>query len=135
MTPQEVFHSMYAKDFFSQWLGIQLLHIEAGQCRLSMSVRREMLNGFGVLHGGVSFAFADSAFAFASNSHNKVSVSIETSISHTAAVLEGDTLIATASELHLSHKTAVYQVFIHNQHGAVVALFKGTVYRKEQHFG
>lgn len=132
MTPQQIFETMYAKDYFSQWLGVHLLHIAAGRCSLSMLVRKDMLNGFGVLHGGVSFALADSAFAFASNSHRRISVSIETSISHTVAVFEGDTLTATAEEQYLNHKLAIYYVTITNQHQQIVALFKGTVYRKTQ---
>ena len=131
-TPNEIFDTMYKSDYFSQWLGVELLAIGKGFCTLQMVVRRDMLNGFGVMHGGASFSLADSAFAFASNSHGRVSVSIETNISHTAAVKEGDVLTATARELNLSSRLGIYEVPITNQHQKIVALFKGTVFRTEK---
>ncbi len=124
-----VVDAMYNNDPFSQWLGIERLEDGPGRSVLRMTVRPEMCNGFGVAHGGITFSFADSAFAFASNSHGRKSVSIETSISHTVATHPGDVLTATAVEDHLSNKLAVYRVTVTNQHGVVVALFKGTVYR------
>ena len=124
-----VVDAMVGNDPFSQWLGIQRLEAGPGRSVLRMTVRPEMCNGFGVAHGGITFSFADSAFAFASNSHGRKSVSIETSISHTVATHPGDVLTATAVEDHLSNKLATYRVTVTNQHGAVVALFKGTVYR------
>jgi len=122
---------MLEKDYYSQWLGIERVEEDAGKSILKMTVRKEMLNGFGVLHGGVSFAFADSAFAFASNSRGRHAVSIETSISHTKAVVEGDVLTAIADEETLSYKLAIYKVVVKNQKDETVALFKGTVYRKK----
>ena len=124
-----VVDAMFNNDPFSQWLGIERLEDGPGRSVLRMTVRREMCNGFGVAHGGITFSFADSAFAFASNSHGRKSVSIETSISHTVAVHPGDVLVATAVEEHLSNKLAIYRVTVVNQDGGVVALFKGTVYR------
>ena len=131
-TPKEIFETMYQSDYFSQWLGVELVAIGQGFCTLKMAVRRDMLNGFSVLHGGVSFSLADSAFAFASNSHGRVSVSIETNISHTKSVKEGDVLTATANELNLSSRLGIYEVVISNQHQQTVALFKGTVFRTEK---
>jgi acyl-CoA thioesterase len=125
----QVVDAMFNNDPFSQWLGIERLEDDAGRSILRMTVRREMLNGFGIAHGGITFSFADSAFAFASNSHGRKSVSIETSISHVAPVKEGDVLVATAEEESLSHKIGVYRVTIKNQEGKLVAIFKGTVYR------
>ena len=119
---------MMAKDYFSQWLGIEVLEVKAGSCKLKMSVRNEMLNGFGIAHGGITYSFADSALAFASNSHGQKAVSVETSISHTKSLKEGDMLIAEAVEEHCSNKIAVYSIKI-SSHNEVVALFKGTVYR------
>lgn len=121
--------AMYDNDRFSQWLGIERLEDGAGRSVIRMTVRPEMCNGFGTAHGGISFSFADSAFAFASNSHGRKAVSIETSISHTLAVHPGDVLTATAEEEHLGNKTAIYRVTVTNQLGQLVALFKGTVYR------
>ncbi|PHX82057.1 MAG: phenylacetic acid degradation protein PaaD [Flavobacteriales bacterium] len=120
---------MYDNDWFSQWLGIERLTIETGSCVLKMTIRKEMLNGFGIAHGGITYSLADSALAFASNSYGKMAVSVETSISHTKQLKEGDEITATAQEMSLSNKIAVYNVTIKNQNNEVVALFKGTVYR------
>lgn len=120
---------MFEHDHYSQWLGIERLEDDAGRSVLRMTIRKEMLNGFGIAHGGITYSFADSAFAFASNSHGRKSVSIETSISHLEALHEGDVITAYAEEEHLGNKTAIYRVTVKNQHEKTVALFKGTVYR------
>lgn len=121
---------MYANDEFSKWLGIRIVSIKRGECVLALTVREEMLNGFGIAHGGITYSLADSALAFASNSNGKHSVSIETSISHVLPCKKGDEITATAKELTLSNKIAIYDVVIENNEGKCVALFKGTVYRK-----
>ncbi len=120
---------MYAADAFSQWLGIEIMEIGVGTCIISMTVRPEMVNGYGVAHGGITFSFADSAFAFASNSHGRKAVSIETSISHTRPVQVGDRLTAVAIELNLGNTIGIYQVVVKNQDNKTVALFKGNVFR------
>lgn len=125
----KVVSKMMSSDWFSQWLGIQVLETGAGICRLQMTVRKEMLNGFGIAHGGITYSLADSALAFASNSHGIQSVSIETSISHTSPVKEGDVLTAVAEESNKSNKIGVYHIKVSNQENKSVALFKGTVYR------
>ncbi len=125
----KVVDQMFDHDAFSQWLGIERILIETGRCVLRMKVRTEMLNGFGIAHGGITYSLADSALAFASNSHGRKSVSVETSISHTVAMREGDEITATAEEVSLSEKIAVYYITIKNHSGKTVALFKGTVYR------
>ena len=127
-----IIDQMYKDDAFSQWLGIERIDEKEGYSKIRMTIRPEMTNGFKVVHGGITFSFADSAFAFASNSRGRHAVSIETSISHTKAVHINDTLIAEAKEEHLSYKTAIYSVTVTNQNDEVVALFKGTVYRKSQ---
>ncbi len=127
-TPKQIVETMMTKDFFSQWLGIIVLEIKDGQCKLQLTVRKDMLNGFGIAHGGITYCLADSALAFSSNSYGKQCVSIETSISHTSKVVEGDVLIAEAKELNRGNKIAVYEVNIHNQEGRNVGLFKGTVF-------
>lgn len=129
-TPNEIVNTMMAKDYFSQWLGIEVLDIKEGGSKLQMTVREEMLNGFGIAHGGITYSFADSALAFASNSHGQKSVSIETSISHTISLKSGDTIIAEAIEEHCSNKIGIYSIKIYKPDDkALVALFKGTVYR------
>ena len=125
-------NKMYANDAFSKWLGIEILKVGEGSCEVKMKVRKEMLNGFAIAHGGITYSLADSALAFASNSHGRKAVSVETSISHTQTVYEGDELIAVAKEEHISNKIAVYQIEVTNQEGKKVALFKGTVYRTQK---
>ncbi|MEO0898719.1 MAG: hydroxyphenylacetyl-CoA thioesterase PaaI [Bacteroidota bacterium] len=128
-SPMDNVQHMMKEDYFSQWLGIEVLEVKAGSCKLAMTVRREMLNGFGILHGGVSFSLADSAFAFASNSHGRLSVALNNSITYPKAAKEGDTIYAEAIELTLGYKTATYDVVIRNQQDEEIALFRGVVYR------
>ncbi len=120
---------MLANDAFSRWLGIELLQVERDRCTLRMTVREEMCNGFGICHGGVTFAFADSAFAFASNSRGRLSVSTENSIVYAEKVTTGDRLTATAEPRTLGHRLGTWDVAVENQSGSTVALFRGTVYR------
>ncbi|MBI2269814.1 MAG: hotdog fold thioesterase [Bacteroidetes bacterium] len=126
---QRVVDQMYNNDWFSQWLGIELLEVKTGACTLRMKIRKEMLNGFAIAHGGITYSLADSALAFASNSHGRKSVSVETSISHTVSLVEGDVITAIAQEVSLSNKIGIYSITITNQDNKTVALFKGTVYR------
>ena len=127
--PKNIVDKMFKNDAFSQWRGIVRIEDGAGISVLKMSVRKEMLNGFAILHGGISYSLADSALAFAANGHGVKSVSVETSISHTAPCKEGDVLTARTEEMSLSHKIGVYHITITNQEHKTVALFKGTVYR------
>lgn len=127
--PEKIVSKMYDNDWFSQWLGIERLEVKQGRCVLRMAIRKEMLNGFAIAHGGITYSLADSALAFASNSHGRMSVSVETSISHTESLKEGDVITATAEEMSLSNKVGVYHITVTNQNNKVVALFKGTVYR------
>lgn len=132
--PDIIAQAMYAKDSFSQWLGINILETKEGYCRAEMTVREEMTNGFKIAHGGITYSFADSAFAFASNAEGQLAVSIETSISHTKAVHIDDVLTAEATVMNSSPKLAIYNVKVINQKNEVVALFKGTVYRKSENW-
>ena len=129
MTPEKVVNHMMQHDLFSQWLGIQVLHVEEGYSKISMTVRTEMINGFGIVHGGIPFSFADSAFAFACNNRNKLSVALDTSMNFLKPVMVGDVLIAEAKELHNGKSTGLYHITITNQHEKVVAVFKGTCFR------
>lgn len=130
--PDKIVEHMYVNDAFSQWLGIERLSERPGYCKLQMTVRDEMTNGFKVAHGGISYSLADSALAFASNSHGRHALSINTSIAHTLPVYAGDELVAEAKELSLTPKTAIYDITITNQKKQTVALFRGTVYRKSK---
>ena len=127
--PRKIINKMFDQDAFSQWLGIEIIDVSEGFCQLKMIVRKEMLNGFQIAHGGIAYSLADSALAFASNSHGRKSLSVETSISHTVSVKEGDVLTVTTKELSLSDKIGVYLITIINQSNEEVAYFKGTVYR------
>lgn len=120
---------MMKNDYYSQWLGIRRLNDGIGTSELEMTVREEMVNGFGICHGGITFSFADSALAFACNSHGNKSMSIETSISHTKKVLVGDVLRTEVEEVSVSSKIGIYLINVFNQDNTKVAIFKGTVYR------
>jgi len=120
---------MFDEDLFSQWLGIERVLIEQGHCILRMTIRKEMVNGFGIAHGGICFSFADSALAFASNAYGRLSVALECSISFPVAVKVGDVLTCEAKELALTNKTGTYLIEVKNQDSKNVAFFKGTVFR------
>ena len=129
---KKVSDKMMTGDAFSQWLGIEVLEITTGSCKLQMKVREDMTNGFNIGHGGIAYSLADSCLAFAANSHGIQAVSIETSISHTKKVNSSDTLTAISKQIYKSSKTALYYVTIINQNNQEVAHFKGTVFRTEK---
>lgn len=125
----QVVNHLMKNDLFSQWLGIEVLEVSEGYSKIKMTVRKEMINGFGIVHGGVAFSLADSAFAFACNNRNNLSVALDTSINFIKPVHVDDVLTAEAKELHNGRSTGLYHITITNQHGHVVALFKGTCFR------
>ena len=122
-------HQMLDLDQFSQWLGIEIVEVREGYCLAKMKLREEMINGLGVVHGGIAFSLADSAFAFACNNRNNLSLALDTSINFTKTLLPGDELVAEAKELHNGKSTGVYLVTLHNQNNMQVGLFKGTCFR------
>jgi acyl-CoA thioesterase len=128
-TPQQVVTHMIEKDLFSQWLGISVVEIKEGYSKIQMEVRPEMINGLGIVHGGIAFSFADSAFAFACNNRNNLSVALDTSINFLKPVHVADVLTAETKEIHNGKSTGLYQVEIRNQNNIVVAIFKGTCFR------
>ena len=131
----KVVDKMMANDAFSQWLGIEIIDIKPGYAKLEMTVSDEMVNGFGVSHGGIIFSLADSTLAFASNSYGRVAVAMENNISFMKKVMPSDILTAETEELSIGRRIAVYNISVDNQHDKQVALFRGTVFRtKEQHF-
>lgn len=132
MSPEQIFHRMFDNDPFSQWMGMELVSVGPGTCTLKMTVRKEMLNGFGVAHGGITFSLADSAFAFACNSHGRHAVSIHCSIEHAAPVREGDVLTAAATEEHLGNSVSNYAIRVTKADGSPVAFFRGVAYRKQR---
>ncbi len=120
---------MLSNDPFSQWMGIEVLESRPGYCKISMKIREEMTNGFGVCHGGITFSFADSALAFASNSRGSISLALENNINYTKKISVEDVLIAETEELQNGRTIGVYKVKVINQKEELVAEFRGTVYR------
>ena len=129
ITPNAVVAHMMQHDLFSQWLGIEVLDVREGYSKIKMTVREEMINGFGIVHGGIAFSLSDSAFAFACNNRNVLSVALDTSINFLKPVAVGDVLTAEAKELHNGKSTGLYHISISNQNDHLVAIFKGTCYR------
>lgn len=129
MTPQEVLEIMIKRDQFTKWLGLEIDKIDVGYCKLHYTVKKEMLNGFERIHGGILFSASDSAFAFACNSHGIISVALDVAITFTLPAEEGDVLYVEAKEIHLGNKTGLYDILTTNAEGKLVASFKGTAYR------
>jgi|TARA_B110000091_G_scaffold62913_1_gene69202 acyl-CoA thioesterase len=125
----KIIDKMFLNDPFSLWLEIKRIEEKEGAVVLELTVREEMLNGFGIAHGGITYSLADSALAFSANGYGIQSVSIETSISHTKSVKLGDVLRTKVTEESLTSKIGIYTIHIYNQENMNVALFKGTVFR------
>lgn len=125
----DVVKHMLQQDRFSEWLGIEVLEIKEGYCKIRMKIRTEMVNGFHVAHGGIIFSFADSALAFACNNRNNLSLALDCNISFLKQVNVGDELIAEAKEVHNGRSTGVYSISVMNQHNQQAAFFKGTCFR------
>jgi acyl-CoA thioesterase len=131
---ERVVAGMMAKDEFSKWLGITVVDVRPRRATVRATVRQEMVNGFGVVHGGIAYSIADSALAFASNTHGKITMSIENAITYPATVHVGDVLTATAKSESESNRLGFYRVTVRNQRDDIVALFRGTVYKtKDDH--
>lgn len=126
-TPSQIVELMLEKDAFSNWMGLELIEIQKGTCTLECTIKEEMLNGFHIAHGGISYSLSDSALAFSSNSYGHKCVSIETSISHLRMVKLGDTLRVKSVEIHRGRTIGIYSVTIHNQENKLISNFKGTV--------
>lgn len=131
-TPSEIVGIMMKNDAFSKWMQVEVLHISEGTCTLQMEITDEMLNGFYITHGGISYSLSDSALAFASNSRGNKCVSIETSISHLRPTKSGDKLKAVATEKHRGKTIGIYEITVSNQDDKTVALFKGTVHISQE---
>jgi acyl-CoA thioesterase len=125
----DVVSTLMARDRFSQWLGIEVVEAEVGRSVLRMTVRDDMVNGFGTSHGGILFSLADSAFAFATNAGGVLSVAIDCTVSFPVAVRPGDVLTATAIEQSTTKRLAFVDVTVRNQDDVITGHFRGTVYR------
>lgn len=127
-SPEEIVELMMENDAFSQWMGIEVVAVEKGHCQLNCTVHEHMLNGFQILHGGISYSLSDSALAFAANSYGNKCMSIETSISHLRKVELNDTLIVTCNEISRRKTIGIYSVSIKKTDGTEISRFKGTVH-------
>ena len=125
--------AMYSRDQASQALGMRIAEVGPGRAELTMPVRADMLNGHATCHGGFIFALADSAFAFACNSHNLITVAAGCTIEFLAPAREGDVLTATGRERALSGRSGIYDIDVTNQHGATIAVFRGKSARIKGH--
>ena len=132
ITPKQVLSVMLKADRFTEWMGLKIDEISLGYCKLHYTIREEMLNGFDQVHGGILFSAADSAFAFACNSHGRITVALDVSITFTRPARAGDLLTVEAREIHLSNKTGVYDIRTTDKDQNLVCLFKGTSYRTSQ---
>ena len=129
MNPRQVAEYMFDQDYFSQWMNIKLIEVRENYCLIEMPIKKEMINGLKTVHGGVTFAFADSALAFSSNNSGDAAVALNYIINFTKAGKEGDTFRAESILVNETRKTAVYDIKITNQNEELVAKFVGTVYK------
>ncbi|MPS63333.1 MAG: thioesterase [Chryseobacterium sp.] len=129
MSPRQVAEYMFDQDEFSQWMNIKLIEVKENYCLLEMLIRKEMINGLKTVHGGVTFAFADSALAFSSNNSGDAAVALNCIINFTKAGKEGDVFRAESILVNDTRKTAVYDIKITNQNEELIAKFVGTVYK------
>ena len=126
---------MESRDSFSKWLGLKIASVVPGRVVLTATIRKDMLNGFGTCHGGITFAIADSTLGFAANTHGRLALTMEGNVSLTKAIHEGDVLTVTAEELSNGNRIAVYGVTMTNQAGVQVAVVRGTLYKLDvEHF-
>ena len=125
--------AMYARDSASQALGMRIVKVAPGFAVMTMAVREDMLNGHATCHGGLIFSLADSAFAFACNSHNLVTVAAGCTIEFLAPARKGDVLTATGRERTLAGRSGIYDIDVTNQHGATIAVFRGKSARIKGH--
>ena len=122
---------LYERDRASQMLGISITAVRPGFAQLTMTVREDMVNGHGVCHGGLIFTLADSAFAFACNSHNEATVAAAGAIDFLAPARAGDELTAEAHETWRTRRNGLYEIVVFNRRGERIALFRGRSYRIE----
>lgn len=139
-TAERAVRWMLERDGFSRWCGMELVLLKPGTAHVKMTVRKEMMNGFNVAHGGICYSLADSALAFAANSRGRLAVGLENAIRYPEAVKEGDEIVAKAEEEHCGNKIGHYSVRVEKKDGekkdgTLVALFTGTVYRTSKAVG
>ncbi|MEG0675572.1 MAG: hydroxyphenylacetyl-CoA thioesterase PaaI [Comamonas sp.] len=127
-TAEHVRDGMLARDRAAQGLAMRITHIAPGQATIEMAVRDDMLNGFDICHGGFITTLGDTAFAYACNSYNEMTVASGLAVDFVAPGRPGDVLVAQATEVSQAGRTGVYDVTICNQKGEAIALFRGRSY-------
>lgn len=125
----ENIENLLQNDGFSKWMGVEILEVKSGYVKIKMKVRPEMTNGLGVGHGGIIYAFADTALAFAGNSRGTPAFAIDNNINYIKKVNVGDVLFAETTEEQNGRTMGVYKVSVTNQKGEIVAAFRGTVFK------
>jgi acyl-CoA thioesterase len=132
--PRAIVNRMMQEDAFSRWMGVEILEVREGYCRISCPVTEEMLNGFHVTHGGILFSLADSALAFSAATYGRVALALDNSISFTKKSTAGDRLIAVSECINLTHKTGLFEIKVFNGEEELLAVMKATVYRTGEEF-
>ena len=128
----KILNKMLSKDHFSKWLGLNVLELSPGYCKLSLKVNEQMLNGFRIGHGGICFSISDSALAFSANAKGKISYTLEAKSSYLQKVYEGDLLMAESKEISSSNSKGVYRVEVKNQKNKLVFTLDGVVYSTDE---
>jgi len=123
MSPEKIVHKMMSNDLFSKWLGIEIISIKKGYCKLSSNISKEMTNGFNLAHGGICYSLADSCFAFTANSLGKISLTKSAEISYLKKVELNDTIFAECRQNQKD--SSLFTVNIFNHKKEEIAIFKG----------
>ncbi len=131
---RQVVDKMLEQDTYGRWLNPTIEKVTSGYCLMTLLVRPEFLNGVGTVHGGIVFGIADTAFAYASNSHNRIAVALDVTISYPNAGQVNDVFTIEAKEIYLGGRTAIYQVTVINQQQLLIGLFQGTVFRTHKKY-
>ena len=126
MSPEKIVHKMMSNDLFSKWLGIEIISVKKGYCKLSSIISKEMTNGFNLAHGGICYSLADSCFAFTANSLGKISLTKSAEIRYLKKVELNDTIFAECKQNQKNSN--VFAVNVFNQKKEEIALFKGIVH-------
>jgi len=127
-TGEQNIRNMLNKDAFSRWLGIEIVSCEIGNVKLQMKIKEEMTNGYGIAHGGILFALADTAMAFAAGTHGNTAPALTNNISFLKTAKTGDLLTAESEEIHHGRKSGVYNITIRNENSDIIAVMWGTVF-------
>jgi acyl-CoA thioesterase len=131
---RRIAEKMMKEDAFSRWMGMEILDVREGFCKVSCTITDDMLNGFRVTHGGIIFSLADSALAFSAATYGRVALALDNSISFTQKTSSGNRLTATSECLQITYKTGLFEVKVRNEKDELVAVMKASVYRTSEEF-